>query len=84
MILPGAFAGFGEGRRFGATELGVQLRFTFATTTTGPDGFVSVTLGAATPAGVPEPANWAMMIGGLGLAGAASRRRTRRATAVHA
>lgn len=30
MILPGAFALFGHGRRVDATELGVQLRFTFA------------------------------------------------------
>ncbi len=30
MILPGGYAGIGEGRRWSATELGVQLRFTFA------------------------------------------------------
>jgi PEP-CTERM motif len=30
-----------------------------------------------TIAGVPEPANWAMMIAGFGLAGAAMRRRTK-------
>lgn len=30
MVLPGGYAGFGEGRRWAATELGVQLRFTFA------------------------------------------------------
>jgi hypothetical protein len=28
-------------------------------------------------AGVPEPATWAMMLGGFGLLGAASRRRSR-------
>jgi hypothetical protein len=61
-----------------------QLRVSFANTITGADGFASVTLGAATPAGVPEPASWAMMIGGFALAGAASRRRSGRATAVHA
>jgi hypothetical protein len=60
-----------------------QLRVSFANTVTGADGFASVTLGAATP-GVPEPATWAMMIGGFGLAGTASRHRTRRAVAVHA
>jgi hypothetical protein len=31
----------------------------------------------AGPAAVPEPASWAMMIGGLAMAGAAMRRRTR-------
>jgi hypothetical protein len=30
---------------------------------------------ASTPAAVPEPASWALMIGGFGLAGAAMRRR---------
>lgn len=33
----------------------------------------------AAVAGVPEPASWAMMIGGFGMAGAAMRRRTPRA-----
>ena len=33
------------------------------------------------PAGVPEPASWALMIGGFGLAGAALRRRASAATA---
>jgi len=36
-----------------------------------PDAFVSVTVGKP----VPEPASWALMIGGFGLAGAALRRR---------
>jgi hypothetical protein len=35
----------------------------------------------ATP-GIPEPATWAMMIGGFGLAGAATRRRTEKAITV--
>ena len=35
----------------------------------------AVTTAAAAAGGVPEPASWAMMIGGLGLAGAALRRR---------
>lgn len=54
-----------------------QLRVSFANTVTGADGFASVTLGAPSPTGVPEPANWAMMIGGFALAGSAARRRTR-------
>ena len=61
-----------------------QLRVSFANTTTGADGFASVTLGAATPAGVPEPASWALMIGGLGLAGSAARRRSTRSARVFA
>ena len=39
-------------------------------------GFESVTSVAATPtSAVPEPASWAMMLGGFGLVGAALRRR---------
>lgn len=38
----------------------------------GTPGSVSV------PSGVPEPASWAMMIGGLGIVGAAQRRRVKR------
>ena len=35
-------------------------------------------------AAIPEPATWAMMIGGFGLVGGAMRRRTRQATAIAA
>jgi hypothetical protein len=43
----------------------------------GPQSFsVDAKLGA----GVPEPASWALMIGGLGLVGGAMRRRTRTVT----
>ena len=39
-------------------------------------GYDNITFGSATPGnGVPEPATWAMMIGGLALTGAAMRRR---------
>jgi hypothetical protein len=39
-------------------------------------GFDDITLGSATAGGgVPEPASWALMIGGFGLAGATLRRR---------
>lgn len=40
--------------------------------------FAAITINASTPPGVPEPAAWAMLIGGFGLAGGAMRvRRTR-------
>ncbi|WP_367255337.1 PEPxxWA-CTERM sorting domain-containing protein [uncultured Phenylobacterium sp.] len=32
-------------------------------------------MGVAAPAAVPEPATWALMIGGFGMAGAMLRRR---------
>ncbi|WP_223798332.1 PEPxxWA-CTERM sorting domain-containing protein [Sphingomonas nostoxanthinifaciens] len=35
-----------------------------------------ITPGEATPAAVPEPASWALMVGGFGLVGGAMRRRT--------
>jgi hypothetical protein len=44
--------------------------------------FADITFGSSTPGGVPEPASWALMISGFGLAGAALRRR--RATPVAA
>ena len=56
-----------------------QLRVSFANTVTGADGFASVTLGAPSPTAVPEPASWAMMIGGFALAGSAARCRATRA-----
>ena len=40
-----------------------------------------ITFSLATPTGVPEPATWAMMISGFGLAGAALRRRRQVLTA---
>ena len=46
---------------------------------TGPDGYTFDSTGLSLlvtgPDGVPEPASWAMMIGGFGLAGGAVRRR---------
>jgi len=38
-------------------------------------GYDNITFGAATPGGAPEPAAWALMLAGFGLAGAALRRR---------
>ena len=55
------------------------FRFSFTQTTGGANGLVRLTFGAAPPAGaVPEPATWAMMIGGFGLAGGALRSARRR------
>lgn len=49
----------------------------FVVTDTGPPSalLVSGLSGTALEGGVPEPASWALMIGGFGLAGAALRRR---------
>ena len=55
------------------------FRMSFNQTTGGSNGFARFTLGAAPLAGaVPEPATWAMMIGGFGLAGGALRSARRR------
>ena len=43
--------------------------------TYGPDRLGSVTLAPAAAGAVPEPASWAMMVGGFGLLGGAMRRR---------
>ena len=51
-----------------------------AWTATGDRLHYSFTFGAGN-GGVPEPATWAMMIAGFGLAGAAMRRRERSAAA---
>lgn len=56
--------------------------YTGASAIAGSNGGIVTSLSAtaaATPA-VPEPATWAMMIGGMGLTGAAMRRRRRQAT----
>jgi len=55
----------------------------FDTSGSGVDDIRQVRLGAiegvTPPPAVPEPATWAMMLGGFGLLGAAARRRTRTA-----
>jgi hypothetical protein len=52
----------------------------------GPDGYDvgldNIAFDVRAVAGVPEPASWAMMLGGLGLMGAAARRRTASRTAL--
>ena len=60
------------------------FRMSFKQTTGGASSLATVTFGAAPPVGeVPEPATWAMMIGGFGLVGGAMRSaRRRRSTAL--
>jgi hypothetical protein len=68
------------------STLGTTARDAFFTLTTknnptpGGSNTPVFTLGSVqVPAAIPEPATWAMMIGGFGLVGMASRRRTRAA-----
>ena len=83
---PFDFDGLGARSRFGGTA--ADAFFTL-TTKNNPDGVPGgsntavYTLGSATVPAVPEPATWAMMVGGFGLLGATMRRRARltRATA---
>lgn len=59
-----------------------RLSMSFANTSGSSSGFVRVRLGAPAPTpGVPEPSAWALMLGGFGLLGAATRRRTRTSVA---
>lgn len=60
----------------GVTFAGTALSANF-NGTAGQTGFDNITIGSAVAGGVPEPASWAMMIGGFGLAGFAKRRRVR-------
>ena len=83
---PFDFDGLGARSRFGGTA--ADAFFTL-TTKNNPDGLPGgsntavYTLGSVTVPAVPEPATWAMMLGGFGLLGATMRRRARttRATA---
>lgn len=84
---PFSFNNFGARSTFSGLT---QDAFFTLTTKNNPDGVPAgsgtpvFTIGqVAVPTAVPEPASWAMMIGGFGLLGAASRRRTRART-VHA
>ncbi|TRW15244.1 PEPxxWA-CTERM sorting domain-containing protein [Glacieibacterium frigidum] len=69
-----AYAGFGDpiGRNGSIPPPPSFTAFGFDTPTFGDDGSLDVTY---TGSLVPEPATWAMMIGGFGLVGAAARRR---------
>ena len=54
------------------TATGTSTTLSFAA---GDPGFYGAALDNVSVLGVPEPASWALMIGGFGLVGAASRRR---------
>lgn len=60
---------FEEGVTTGGTFTGFRLTYTVET------GFSADETVATFAAGVPEPASWALMIAGFGMAGAAARRR---------
>ena len=59
-----------------AGEIFTSFRFTLAPADAGVNALEQVRLGGI-EAVVPEPATWALMIGGFGLAGVAARRRRR-------
>ena len=78
------FATEAEAAAFGANTPPPTLTFTQTTTVNfvvndyfleDNAGGVSLTTEARVPSGVPEPAAWALMIGGFGVAGLSARRR---------
>jgi hypothetical protein len=81
----GPFAPFSfDGLGARSTLRGLQLSaFYGLSTKNNPDGLPGgsgtdiFTLGSVSTPAIPEPATWAMMIGGFGLAGSAMRRRSR-------
>ena len=64
------------GQTFSFTAIGTSTTLTFSS---GMDGFYGPALDNVAIAAVPEPATWAMMIGGIGFAGGALRTRRRSA-----
>lgn len=67
---------FGPGRA--TVEPTGRFRMSFQQTTGGADGIARVTFGAPPVSAVPEPATWAIMVGGFGLVGGAMRSARRR------
>lgn len=67
----------GESQSFSGVPLTVSLRNDTDTAWTGFFQASAGTYGLSVIAPVPEPATWAMMLGGLGLVGAVARRRRR-------
>lgn len=64
----------GDFNLFGSTTGAPSGTFFFKLTTSDGSGD-SLALVSLSPGGVPEPANWALIVAGFGLAGAAARRR---------
>jgi choice-of-anchor C domain-containing protein len=62
-----------ESKTYLFTATGLSTTLTFASTT--PGAFYGPALDGVSVTAVPEPATWAMMIGGLGLVGVSMRRR---------
>ncbi len=61
----------------GAGQDFTQVRFSCSTTSTNSCGSATPSTGLTITYGVPEPATWAMFIGGLGLLGGVMRRQRR-------
>jgi hypothetical protein len=82
---PYTLAGNGQNWFSGHTTDGdmvSSISFTLSPTNSGVSSLEQVRLGGFGVSAVPEPATWAMMIGGFGLIGLATRRRRRTRTIV--
>ncbi|MFD1612790.1 PEPxxWA-CTERM sorting domain-containing protein [Sphingomonas tabacisoli] len=74
------FSGLSARSTLGGTKLDAFFTLTTKNNPAAEAGTAAFQIGTVrvpTAAAVPEPATWAMMLGGFGLLGAASRRRTR-------
>lgn len=72
---PFDFTGFGASSIFSRSRLDAFTTITTKNNPAAAENTVVVTLGSTGVPTVPEPASWAMIIGGFGLVGAIARRR---------